>query len=294
MKLGLGTVQFGLPYGATNATGQVQPGRAQAIMQLALENGIDLFDTAPAYGAAEQLMGAALPPLAKVVTKTSIRSQASFSSADIDAVRSSFLNSLTRLQRTSVYALLVHSPDDLRRPGGNLIVDLLLELRGSGIAQKIGVSVYTQAQLEYCLRQYHFDLYQIPLNYIDQRIIRSGVLRDVQNSGAEIHARSIFLQGILLAPAEELPNYFSPWRDKLVHIRNALTAAGATPVAAALGFVRARTPASYAIVGATSTQELQQILHGQLAGTGELQFDDFAIEDEDLVDPSRWPAIRTA
>src|ERR1039458_2106935 len=101
MKLGLGTVQFGIPYGATNATGQVQPSRAQGIVRLALENGIDLFDTAPAYGTAEQLIGTALPPSAKVVTKTSIASQVSFNSADIDAVRSSFLSSLTRLQRTS-------------------------------------------------------------------------------------------------------------------------------------------------------------------------------------------------
>jgi aryl-alcohol dehydrogenase-like predicted oxidoreductase len=294
MKLGLGTVQFGIPYGATNATGQVQPGRAQAIMQLALENGIDLFDTAPAYGTAEQLIGTALPPSAKVVTKTSIKSQVSFNSVDIDAVRSSLLDSLKRLQRRCVYALLVHSPDDLRRPGGNLIVDLLLDLRDRGMAQKIGVSVYTQAQLEYCLRQYSLDLYQIPLNYVDQRIIRSGVLRDVKNSGAEIHARSVFLQGILLAPAEELPHYFSRWRNKLAQIRNALTAAGASPVAAALDFVRTRTPASYAIVGATSTRELQEILHNQRADAGELQFDDFAIDDEGLIDPSRWPAIGTA
>jgi aryl-alcohol dehydrogenase-like predicted oxidoreductase len=293
MKLGLGTVQFGIPYGATNAIGQVLPGPAQAIMRLAFERGIDLFDTAPAYGTAEHLIGSALPATAKVVTKTSIGRQISFASADIAAVRSSFMDSLKRLQRPCVYGLLVHSPDDLRRPGGNLIVDLLLELRDRGVAQKIGVSVYTQGQLEYCLRQYSMDLYQIPVNYVDQRIVRSGVLRDVENSGAEIHARSVFLQGILLGRVEDLPDYFSCWRDQLARIRNVLTAAGVSPVAAALDFVRSRTPASYAIVGATSTSELQEILRQPLADAAALEFDEFAIDDEGLTDPSRWPAFRT-
>lgn len=290
MKLGLGTAQFGIPYGVTNAFQQVRPEAARTIMQFALENGIDLFDTAPAYGTAEKLIGSVLPATAKIVTKTWITHQRSFGSDDIGAIRASFLDSLKALGRTSVYGLLVHSPDDLLRPGGGLIVEMLLELRDRGSVQKVGVSALKQEHIEHCLQHYPLDLYQIPMSFIDQRIVRSGLLRDLQSRGVEIHARSIFLQGILLAQPDDLPNYFSPWRDKLAMIRGALAAAGASPSAAGIAYVRCRTPASHAIVGATSVVELQELVHSSAAAP-ELPFDEFAIDDEALVDPWRWPAF---
>jgi aryl-alcohol dehydrogenase-like predicted oxidoreductase len=169
---------------------------------------------------------------------------------------------------------------------------LMLELRERGVCEMIGVSAYTQAQLEYCLQRYSLDLYQVPVSYVDQRIVRSGVLTELQRAGAEIHVRSVFLQGVLLSSAEELPEYFAPWRDKLANIRSVLSAVGTTPVAAALAFARSRTPASYAIVGATSVSELHELLHHQPADEAVLPFDDFAIDDELFVNPSKWPAFR--
>jgi len=290
MKLGLGTAQFGSPYGVTNTCGQVQPEAARAIMQFALKSGVDLFDTAPAYGRAEEIIGPVLPFRAKIVTKTRIARQPSFGIGDIAAIRASFMNSLGALGRTAVYGLLIHSPEDLLRPGGDLIVELLLELRDRGAVQKVGVSVLKREHIEYCLRRYRLDLYQIPMNYVDQRIVRSGLLRDLLESGAEIHARSVFLQGILLAQPADLPSYFFPWRDKLERIRSELVAAGASPGAAGLEFVQSRTPASYALVGVTSVAELQELQQQSSVAAAGLPFEDFAIDDEALVDPWRWPA----
>ena len=291
LRLGLGTVQFGIPYGGTKARGQVLPDAARAILRLATEYGIDLFDTAPVYGTAEELLGESVPPAAKIVTKTSIARRHSFTSDDIAASRGSLRESLRRLRRSQLYGLLVHSPDDLQRPGGERIVELLLELRSQDVVQKVGVSVYTQAQLEHCLRRYSFDLYQVPVSYIDQRLIRSGLLAEVARSGAEIHARSLFLQGVMLVGTEELPEYFSPWRGRLEQIRSALAHAGVHPAMAALTYVRSRTPVDYAIVGVASVQELQQLMLQPSPKAIDLPFEQFAIDDERLIDPSRWPAF---
>ena len=292
MKLGLGTVQFGIPYGATNSTGQVDPAEAQAIVRLALDHAVDLFDTAPAYGTAEEVIGRALPTSAKVVTKTSIARRDHYRVEDADAIRLSFSQSLRRLQRQQIYGLLVHSPEDLLRPGGNLIVDLLEELRAVGSVQKIGVSVYSQAQVEYCMRHYSLDLYQVPVNFLDQRLLRSGTLQALADSGAEIHARGLFLQGILLAPVESLPPYFDPWRERLLQVRHALDTTGIAPAAAALAFVRSRTPVSRAIVGVTSKSELQTLIQQRSEDADALPFEEFAIDDAALLDPSRWPALK--
>jgi aryl-alcohol dehydrogenase-like predicted oxidoreductase len=285
MKLGLGTVQFGIPYGATNFAGQVEPEQVQAIVQLALASDIDLFDTAPAYGTAEEVIARTVPLHARVVTKTS--------KGDLAAIRSSFAQSLTRLQRRQVYGLLVHAPDDLLRPGGDHIVELLQELRACGQVQKIGVSVYTQAQIEYCMRRYDLDIYQVPINLLDQRLLRSGTLRALAQSGVEIHARGLFLQGILLAPVDSLPDYFAPWRERLRRVHRALESAGVAPAAAALAFARSRTPVTYAVVGVTSQRELQSLVHHWSTPADALPFEEFAIEDARLLDPSGWPPLRT-
>jgi hypothetical protein len=57
IKLALGTVQFGLPYGIANHAGQVTRAEAKAILQFALANGIDMLDTAIAYGDSETCLG---------------------------------------------------------------------------------------------------------------------------------------------------------------------------------------------------------------------------------------------
>ena len=49
---------------------------------------------------------------------------------------------------------------------------------------------------------------QVPFNLYDQRFMNSKILSKVISSGAEIHVRSAFLQGLLLMEPEDLPSYF--------------------------------------------------------------------------------------
>ena len=56
-RLALGTVQFGVPYGIANHSGQVSRAEANAMLQHALANGIDTLDTAIAYGDSESCLG---------------------------------------------------------------------------------------------------------------------------------------------------------------------------------------------------------------------------------------------
>jgi hypothetical protein len=58
LKLALGTVQFGRPYGIANQSGQVSRAEAKVILALARSAGIDTLDTAIAYGESETCLGA--------------------------------------------------------------------------------------------------------------------------------------------------------------------------------------------------------------------------------------------
>ena len=52
---------------------------------------------------------------------------------------------------------------------------------------------------------------QVPLNVFDRRIISSGWLHKLAGRDVSVIARSVFLQGILLANFNDLPNYFHNW-----------------------------------------------------------------------------------
>ncbi len=74
-RLMLGTVQFGMPYGVANRTGQPDAARVREILTVAADGGVNCLDTAALYGSSEETLGRALAELGlagkmTVVTKT--------------------------------------------------------------------------------------------------------------------------------------------------------------------------------------------------------------------------------
>ena len=56
-KLGLGTVQWGIPYGLTNQNGMTPPDSAREILSVASGYGVKILDTASSYGESEVVLG---------------------------------------------------------------------------------------------------------------------------------------------------------------------------------------------------------------------------------------------
>lgn len=291
-KLGLGTVQFGLPYGITNQRGRVSEATAAAIVRAALGAGIDLFDTAAAYGDAEGALGRALGPHdhVRIVSKLAPIPADRIGGGEVEACRSEVRRSLAKLARPSLYALLLHRPDDLRKPGVDRLVALLEDLKRAGLVAKIGVSAYDHAQIDLALGCLPLEAVQVPVNLLDQRLLLDGTLERLKRRNIEVHARSAFLQGALLADPSHLPPHFAAHRDRLRAVGEAARSAGLSRLALCLRFVLAQPLIDGAIVGVTSVEELRQIIEAATDGT-ELPPGLAALASDDLrlVDPSRWP-----
>ena len=56
-RLAIGTVQFGMDYGIANQNGKVNANQIQSILDFAHEKGINVLDTAKAYGNSEKSIG---------------------------------------------------------------------------------------------------------------------------------------------------------------------------------------------------------------------------------------------
>lgn len=283
MKLALGSAQFGLDYGVSNTRGRVPADEVAAILRAAEAAGVSLIDTAWAYGDAEQVLGTLdAARYFRIVTKT-----AQLGEEGVAAVGARISESLSRLGVESVYGLLVHSADDLLGESGPQLAETLMRLRDAGAVEHLGISAYGEEQLFAALDVLDADLVQVPVNVFDQRLLASGALAALKARGIEVHARSAFLQGLLLMVPDELPEFFAPIRGHVDAWHAFCSQRGLTPLQAALGFVVGAPEVDKVIVGVESAEQLAEVVSAATP-LDPAQFADLALDDPAFVDPSRW------
>lgn len=282
MKLGLGTVQFGMDYGISNKTGMTPPDEVARMLALAARAGVRCLDTAPAYAKSEEVLGAALPKghSFELVSKT-LKGD--------PAIAATFARTLQRLGQTRLDALLVHDGDALAGPNGAALFAELQKLKASGQVQKIGTIVYGAAQIDAVLERFPIDVIQIPISLLDQRLIQSGHLDRLKQKGVEIHARSVFLQGLLFMDPAALTPYFDSVRPHLQKVRAAMAAAGLSMLEATLGFVQQLPQIDRVVVGATTVAELDEIVRAATANKPVPGAAAWAWADEQILNPALWP-----
>lgn len=292
MKIGLGTVQFGLDYGISNQQGITPAAEVKDILALAWKSGITILDTAVSYGISEEVIGQSIPEgmSFKIVTKTPLFKKARIDKVDATKLKETFLRSLKRVKQPAIYGLIVHHANDLLVPGGPHLWQAMEDLKKAGLVKKIGVSVYSPREIEEFSEKYHPDLIQLPVNVFDQRMIQKGCLRHLKDLGIEIHSRSVFLQGLLLMSPEELSPYFNPIRPMMVQYHSAIKNQHISSLAAALGFVYQQPEIDYIIVGVNNQAHLEEIVNvvQNIETLRNLDFSVYAVHEESIINPSLW------
>ena len=200
VRLVLGCVQLGLPYGAVNRSGKPSHGTAMRLVRRAADGGIAEFDTARAYGDSEDRLGEALAGrAARVVTKLSpLGDFPADASRDAvrEAVNRSIEQSLAALRQDSLDCVLAHRGAHLTAFGG-AVWGRLTELKESGVIRLLGVSVQSPAEALAALGCPNVEHIQLPFNLLDWRWQAAGIPERVRSRNVTIHARSVFLQGLL-------------------------------------------------------------------------------------------------
>lgn len=146
--LGLGTVKLGRDRGVRYPVPVSIPDDAAArrLLDVARDLGINLLDTAPAYGDAEERLGMLLGAATRdwvIATKVGETFDGGVSRFDFSgaAVRASVQRSLARLRRDCLDIVLVHSDgNDLAVLARGECVGTLLELKRAGLVRAVGFS----------------------------------------------------------------------------------------------------------------------------------------------------------
>jgi len=287
-RLALGTVQFGLSYGVANQGGQVSRLAARDMLKKATACGIDMLDTAISYGESETCLGEVGTQDFKLVTKLPAVPDGC---ADVKSwVHEQVSASLTRLGVRAVYGLLLHRPEQLLGADGQMLSEILQDLKEMGQVQKVGVSIYSPSELDALTSQYQFDLVQAPFNLVDHRLRTSGWLQRLKQEGVEIHTRSVFLQGLLLMPQAAMPHKFAQWADLWNKWHGWLSCHNVSPVQACLGFSLANPEIDRVVVGADNVGQLEQIISAAISVLP-VDLPDLRCDAENLINPSYWPHL---
>lgn len=287
--LALGTVQFGLDYGVSNAEGRVSEAAAAAILSVAWEGGLDRIDTAAAYGDSEAVLDRLVNPASgmRIVTK-----MPKVIGSDVDAAIDRARLSAELLGPERLDAILVHSASDLVAPGGDRLWKGLESLRAEGLTAHIGFSAYADDNPLELSRRFAPDLVQVAASVFDQRLICTGQIAGMGESGVEVHVRSIFLQGLAFMAPEGLPPGLTGAGELLRRWRSALRACDVTPARACLDFALDIEGAARIVVGVTSATELADLI--ALTGEPPLQMDYSVLAEDnpEILDPWRWNVSR--
>ena len=295
-KLILGTAQLGFNYGIANTIGKPTEKQAIEIMKYAVENGINYFDTAYSYGNSETIIGKFLnfhknyKNKINIITKMpSLRNE----KINEKIINKYFFTSLKRLEQESIFCYMVHDFNDIKNNSYS-IAKTFFKLKNDGYIKKFGVSVYDENQIKFLIRNFDFDLIQIPINIFDQRLLKDDILRDLKKRGIEIYARSVFLQGLIFLDRDNLPSKFKSIEKYLEKINNISLKFNIPKEDIALLFVNSINEIDRIVIGVEKIEQLKKNIRAlnRSKNFAEIErainFQDLFIENEEIIDPRKW------
>lgn len=288
-KLALGTAQFGFDYGINNKRGKIPQKKAFEILNFALQNGIEVIDTAYVYGDSEKVIGQFIQE-----NKADFKVISKLPNSNAQNIENIFDDSLKRLQLDSIYGYLIHNIDSfIERPG---IWEVLKQLKEQGKISKLGFSVYHPKEVECLLeRNVQMDIIQAPFSIFDQRF--SEIFPLLKRQHTEIHVRSIFLQGLVFKNPGELKGDFVKIKDRLLLLR-ALSKETNVPFGAIfINFAVLNNFVDKVILGIDSIENLRENVKA-LNYQKELKkvhnhLPDAREDDENIILPINWPATES-
>lgn len=285
-KLILGTVQMGLNYGINNNSGKISFENCCTILSKAFDSGIDLLDTAEAYGNAHQVIGnfhkLNCNIRFKIITK--IPYNVEFSSVD-----HKILGYLRELNVETLEALMFHSFESYEENKHDL--SILEKLVRHGVIKNLGVSVYTNKQIESLLDDNRITIVQLPFNLLDNESIRGDLLCELKSKGKIVHTRSAFLQGLFFAESPKNNTIYNELLDEIEIIRSIAKSENTSVINLAQSYCVNQRNIDKVLIGVDSVKQLVDNLEAMnyvISAEAISEINKIIVKNTDLLNPSLW------
>lgn len=211
-RICIGSANFGSNYGYKNL--KINKKEILKIFKFLKKKKINYIDTAINYKNSEKVIGKYNRNF-QIITK--IPYVPKLEKNPKKWIEKRISESLKNLKSKKLYGVLFHHPPyKYSKKDFFLIIKYLEQLRKKKIIKKIGISVYTLEELKKCYKIYNFQIVQFPFNIFDNRIVKSRFILSLKKDNVELHARSIFLQGLLLEDSKYFEKKFKTHKKKII------------------------------------------------------------------------------
>jgi len=278
----LGTANFGSEYGLINKH-NVSNKEVIKILKIAKKNNVNIIDTADLYGNSENLIANNNLLDFEIITKIS------FGTNEIDQFEkyiNNFVESrLKKFNKNYIYGLLLHKPEEIYLNKKKLL-KIFDKLKNEKLIKLTGSSIYYDSQIDLELKDF-YNIIQIPLNIFDQRFLISDKILKLKENGILLHARSIFLNGLLLKKRKNLHNHFLKWDKLFIDFNEWLNKNEVEAIDACINFVKKQSIIDNIVVGFENSEQLIRIFN--FVKNKSIKFPSyFRQNDLDLLIPMNW------
>jgi aryl-alcohol dehydrogenase-like predicted oxidoreductase len=265
-EIAFGGVEIGIPYGIGVKSKEDMLSESEAIdlLHLAIDSGINFFDTARMYGESERIMGEAFKGCRdKVLICTKCRHfvDPDGNIPEDDAlekiIESSLEESLKTLQTDHVDVFMLHQAP-MKVLENEKIADIFLKLQRSGRITATGASTYKPEETKKAIESGVWNVIQLPYNLMDQR--QSEFFSKALQSGVGLVIRSVLLKGLLSDRGRGLHPALSDVEEHLKIYNELLDGKDYNLPALATKFALSNPEVSSVLVGIDRREYLEQSL----------------------------------
>ena len=189
--------------------------------------------------------------------------------------------------------LLLHDPLLPLEKDWKIVEKILIDYKLKKKIKNIGVSVYSKYELENILKVFNPDVVQFPLNIFFQSF-DEAYLKKLKKLKIKLHARSIFLQGLLTMQKSKIPIFFDIWKDHLNRYHEIINDNKFDLIDFNLNFILSKKILDKVIIGFSDSKQFLQVLNKIKRFKINKRYTEFykelAINDKLINDPRFWPS----
>ena len=284
-KVILGTANFITNYGIAKNSG-IKEKDFIDIQEICLKNSLKYFDTAPTYGSAINILGKSQIANKKIITK--IPSISLKEEITVSEIIEKLSSDMIRLNLESFEGVLFHDSKNLEFLSKTFVAEIVSELKEKNITNKVGISCYNPSELLIALNKFSPDIVQAPINIFDHQMINDPIYDLLKRHNCEIHARSIFLQGLLLDSTLSNKEFFHNYKHLIDEWFEYCLEKDKSPMKICLDYILLNDRIDKVILGFASAGQLREIVSNILADSDEINIDFDCSDHQNLIDPRRW------
>ena len=280
-ELILGTANFNRSYRLSQKTNF----EATKLLIKAYENGINTLDISNSYNGAYGFVadtGLDWKLNAKIVLpeqKKSLEYE----------IRLKVLEIFELMPKVKISNLMIHNISDVSSFGINAVSIALRKIAKEFEIKKIGISLYPEQILN--ISSENFDLIQIPINVVDQRVLTRNILENFLQPYNQVQARSIYLRGLLASSSEIFEQKDQLELNTITLFKDWCRGKGLNPSFVCMNFVYHLSFVTQIIFGANDINELNENIdyfNKSKFTKINIPYKDFESNNLKLIDPRYW------